>query len=253
MSINFEERNIFIDINKEIRNKYKNNKEEMYKNIPDSTAGNISIGTSIAMPLTGVGSAIAGSASSIGVGIGIKNNILKKINSNSKNLSNFNVESGEWAKNLKTKNLDELVGSIKFNKFSIQHYLNNIREYKKLTKKEIAQKSNYKEKYLEGVFTIANNKSKRNPSRDCIIGLSFAFDLNVVETCYLLKTAGYNELYLRNRRDLIIAKCLLEQVDVKDTNKNLNKYDESIIGNRSDEGLDLEELKDTLSKKETSI
>ena len=125
--------------------------------------------------------------------------------------------------------------------------------YKNLTKKEIAQKSNYKEKYLEGVFTIANNKSKRNPSRDCIIGLSFAFDLNVVETCYLLKTAGYNELYLRNKRDLIIAKCLLEQIGIKNTNKTLKKYNESIIGNRSDEELDLEELKDLLSDKKNII
>ena len=238
MSIKFEERNIFIDINKEILNKCKN-KEDIYKNIPDSTLDNINLGTSIGIPVAGA--AIAGSASAIG--LGIKNNILKKINSNSKNLSNFDVENGEWAKNLKTKNIDELLKSVKFNKFSIHHYLNNIREYKNITKREIAQKSNYKEKYLEGVFTVANNKSKRNPSRDCIIGLSFAFDLNVVETCYLLKTAGYNELYLRNRRDLIIAKCLLERIDIKDTNRTLKKYNESIIGNRSNQELDLKELK----------
>lgn len=248
MSIKFEERNIFIDINREILNKCKN-EEEIYKNMPDSTLGNINLGTSIAIP--SVGGAIVGSASVMG--FGIKNNILKKINSNSKNLSNFSVENGEWAKNLKTKNIDELVRSVKFNKFSIHHYLNNIRGYKNLTKKEIAQKSNYKEKYLEGVFTIANNKSKRNPSRDCIIGLSFAFDLNVIETCYLLKTAGYNELYLRNKRDLIIAKCLLEQIGIKNTNRTLKKYNESIIGNRSDEELDLEELKDLLSDKKNSI
>lgn len=235
MSTKFEERNIFIDINEKIIRECKT-KEEIYKNVP--IEGHRNMEEIISIP----SSVMAGAGMFVGAAM-IGSNIFNKINSKSKNLSNISTDNGGWGKILASKGLDELINSIKFNSFSIQHYLNNIKEYKNLTRREMARKSNFKEKYLESILVISDNSSKRKPSRDCILGLSFAFDLNLIESTYLLKASGYNELYLRNRRDLIIAKCLLDKMNVRETNIILEKYNEKVVGNRSDEELDLDDLK----------
>jgi len=167
--------------------------------------------------------------------IDISENIFKKINRNSKNISNLNIKEGELEKELINKSLNDLIKIIKFNEFSIQRYLNNLKIYKNLENKDIIKKSNHKKKYIESVFAHDNAKYKRNPSRDCVIGLSFAFKLNLVETNYLLKAAGYNELYLRNKRDLIVAKSIVEEFNINDLNKRLLEYDLNKIGNLDDE------------------
>lgn len=160
--------------------------------------------------------------------------IFEKINKVSNNQSNFYLNKEEWDKALNDKNIDELMEIINFNKFSIHLYLNNIKLEKGLTMTEIMEKSNFKDKYLSGVFTIKKTKSQRHPSRDCIIGLCFAFELDLSDSNYLLRAAGYNDLYLRNKRDLIISKSILENKDIQYVNKYLHKYGENKIGNFDD-------------------
>ena len=60
------------------------------------------------------------------------------------------------------------------------------------------------------------------------------FELDLFDSNYLLKAAGYNDLYLRNKRDLIIAKSILENKDIQYVNKYLKKYGEEKIGNFDD-------------------
>lgn len=62
------------------------------------------------------------------------------------------------------------------------------------------------------------------PNRDRIIGLCFVFELNLNESNCLLKAAWFNELYLRNTRDLIIMKSLNDRI-------KLDKYNRLIINN----------------------
>lgn len=236
MSNKFEERNIFDDINKGIIKDCKSN-DDIYEKVPfvgENIEDHIVYCTSMGWSPLVSGISSIGSIISSGAPVGIKN-IFNTINKKSKNISKISVANGEWEQNLKVKNIDELIDIINFNNFSIQLYLNNIKQYSNLTWDNIAERSNYKKKYLEGIFTIGNKKSKRNPSRDCIIGLSFAFNLNMIETNYLLKAAGYNELYLRNRKDLIIAKSIMDRKDIKYLNKYLIKHGEDKIGNLDDE------------------
>ncbi|MTI70076.1 MAG: hypothetical protein FH751_07485 [Firmicutes bacterium] len=64
-----------------------------------------------------------------------------------------------------------------------------------------------------------------------IIGLCFAFELNIVESNLLLKTAGYNELYPRKKDEIIILKCIEKGNNVYETNNILKKYNLDEIGN----------------------
>ena len=202
-----EDRNIFNEINNQIANSCKSI-DEIYEKIPfaeDEIKKYIELKqafpASIAVnPLKGV---IFGGV------VTLKENIFNKIN----------------------KSMEELLKIIKFNTFSIHTYLNNLKVYKNKSRREIIIGSNFKEKYIESVFASDKAKHKRHPSRDCIIGLSFVFELNLVETNYLLRVAGYNELYLRNKRDLIIAKSILEEFNIEELNSCLIKYGEDRIGN----------------------
>ena len=127
-----------------------------------------------------------------------------------------------------------IIEKVNFNRFSIQHYLNHLKNESGITFEQICIKSNHKESYITPVFNI-NGKRKRNPNRNCIIGLAFAFELNTFETNYLLKAAGFNELYLRDKRDLIIAKGLMDFMDINQVNYYLLKYDCCKIGNLDEE------------------
>ena len=130
-----------------------------------------------------------------------------------------------------------MVSKVNFNRFSIQHYLNHLKNECNMTFEQISERSNHKESYIKPVFNIGGSR-KRNPSRDCIIGLAFAFQLNTFETNYLLKAAGFNELYLRDKRDLIIAKGLFDSMNIGEINKYLKNNSCIKIGNLDeDEGV----------------
>ncbi|MGL5330462.1 MAG: hypothetical protein ACRDD7_14420 [Peptostreptococcaceae bacterium] len=226
-------RNIFKQMNLEIANKC-NSIDEIYEKIPfpdDEIEKYIELQkafpSSIAAPI--MGGIIGGAVNQV------SRNIFNQINKNSKNQNNFTSKNDDWGTILINKSMEELLESIKFNTFSIHTYLNNLKVYKDKTRKEIIIGSNHREKTIEAVFASDKAKYKRNPSRDCIVGLSFVFELNLVETNYLLRAAGYNELYLRNKRDLIISKSILEGFNIKELNRYLIKQNEDKIGNLDDD------------------
>lgn len=213
------------DINKHILNKLEkvnSSTEEIAKNIPfyDELIYN-DLSPLIKMPV-----AVAGVMGGIVSPSKVSTGIIDKINKVSNNQSSFYTNKEDLDKALNDKNIEELMETINFNKFSIHLYLNNIKLEKGLTMTEIMEKSNFKDKYLSGIFTIKKTKSQRHPSRDCIIGLCFAFELDLSDSNYLLRAAGYNDLYLRNKRDLIITKSILENKDIQYVNKYLQKYGE---------------------------
>ena len=126
--------------------------------------------------------------------------------------------------------LEELIDNSIFDTFSIHHYLNRLKDYKGLTYSEISKGSNFKEKYLEGIFAL-KGKGQRQPSRDSIIGLIFAFELNYEEANYLLTVAGFNKFRAAKKRDLIILKCLQEKMNITQLNDTLEKYNFKKVGN----------------------
>lgn len=232
-------KNRFDELNKKILSKCKDI-SDIEENIPfvDELLAyedekNI-YGVSSCIPIS-----IIGGATSIAKGLinnynKLNRNILNKINKFNKNETNIEPGSGQWTKLLRDNSIDEIVDKVNFNRFSIQHYLNHLKNECGLTFEQICEQSNHKESYIKPVFNI-NGARKRNPNRDCIIGLSFAFKLNTYEANYLLKAAGFNELYLRDKRDLIIAKGLMDFMDINQVNYYLLKYDCYKIGNLDEE------------------
>lgn len=122
--------------------------------------------------------------------------------------------------------LDKIINKLKFNTKSFNHYLCLLKDYFNKTNSELAKKSNFKETYIKDLYTW-----KRKPSRDAVIALSVAFELNNLETNLLLKSAGYNELYQGNRRDFIISKHIFDKYTILAINKSLLSYKEKPIGN----------------------
>ena len=187
------------------------------------------------IPFSIIGGAVSATKELInGYSCTLNRNILNKINKLNKNDTNIQPRSGEWGKLLRENSIDKIIEKVNFNRFSIQHYLNHLKNESGITFEQIWIKSNHKESYITPVFNI-NGKRKRNPNRNCIIGLAFAFELNTFETNYLLKAAGFNELYLRDKRDLIIAKGLMDFMDINQVNYYLLKYDCCKIGNLDEE------------------
>ncbi|CEN21453.1 hypothetical protein [Paraclostridium sordellii] len=237
-----EDRNIFNEINNQIANSCKSI-DEIYEKVPfpeEQIKRYIELKQAFPCSVEGSNPLITGIGAVGGAVSSIKENIFNKINKNSKNEYNINSIDEDWGKILINKSMEELLKSIKFNTFSIHTYLNNLKVYKNKSRKEIIVGSNHKDKYIESVFASDKAKYKRHPSRDCIIGLSFVFELNLVETNYLLRAAGYNELYLRNKRDLIIGKSILEGFNIEEMNSYLIKQSEDKVGNLDDnESYDL--------------
>lgn len=64
---------------------------------------------------------------------------------------------------------------------------------------------------------------KRNATRDMLIRVAVAIGATVEETQYLLKYSGYNPLYVRNKRDVIIWYGISKKEKLSIINTNIKK------------------------------
>ena len=106
-----------------------------------------------------------------------------------------------------------------------KYLLNGLLNEKKLSQKAVYTSANLSKSYF---FELL--KGDKHPSRESTICLCFGFSLNLAEANLFLKNAGYNELYLRNIREMIIAKCLTKRVSLIDTNIILESKGYTILG-----------------------
>lgn len=134
-------------------------------------------------------------------------------------------------KSLLTLSIDEIRSKFEPNTYDIKDYLNLLKNYSEKTFSDLARLSNHKESYLKEIFSFNKRRQLRLPNRDCIIGLCFAFELNLKESNLLLKAAGFNELYHRDLRDIIIIRSLLQRLNLSQVNILLTQYDLNKIGN----------------------
>ena len=64
---------------------------------------------------------------------------------------------------------------------------------------------------------------KRNATRDMLIQIAIAIGATAEETDYLLKYSGYNPLYVRNKRDVIIWYGISKKEKLSVINTNIIK------------------------------
>lgn len=129
------------------------------------------------------------------------------------------------------KDTDELINEIKkskdfesymqanqqdmFNK-SLSEYLNCLIEEKNTTKSNVIRKSNLNRSYVYQILS-----GKKHPGRDKVIALSYGLNLKINEIQFLLKLAGYRELYARDPRDALVIYAIENDYNIMDTNQLL--------------------------------
>jgi hypothetical protein len=98
-------------------------------------------------------------------------------------------------------------------------YLNDLLTQKHLKKSDIIRLSGLDRGYAYDIFSGA-----KNPARDKILALCFAFRLTDVETQKLLKSTGYPPLYIKITRDSIILYALQHHLSLSDVNELLYEH-----------------------------
>lgn len=107
-----------------------------------------------------------------------------------------------------------------FNESHKLYKLGNLNHFPiKLTEEKLSEYSNFSKDQVHKALI-----GKIGGSRDFIIGMCFAFRLNIRESNLLLKAYGFNELYDKDLRDVIIIKSIYDFF----INKNYNIDDETI-------------------------
>lgn len=107
---------------------------------------------------------------------------------------------------------------------SLAQQLHAMLEAKGLKKSEVIKNSG-----LNTTFAYQLFSGDRKATRNKVLQLAFAMQLDLRDTQRLLKAAGVNELYCKNRRDAIVIYCVREQLPLAATDDTLYKFGEPTI------------------------
>ncbi len=100
-------------------------------------------------------------------------------------------------------------------------YLSEILVEKNLTRKQIAFEMNVDPSYIHHIFS-----GKKNPSRERLLAIARAMNLNLEETQYLLRYGGYGILYPRNPFDSVVISAIEHELTFKEMNEFLKQLGE---------------------------
>ena len=95
-------------------------------------------------------------------------------------------------------------------------YLSNILKKKSLVKSAVIKRSELSEVMGYQIFS-----GTRNPSRDSLISICIAMELDVEQTQELLKVAQFAPLYPKSKRDCIIINGIANRKSVTQINESL--------------------------------
>ena len=107
---------------------------------------------------------------------------------------------------------------------TLPEYLRVLLEEKGLARAEVVRRAGLNETYGYQIFM-----GQRKPSRNKVLQLGFALGCTLREMNRLLKAAGVNELYCKNRRDAIIIYCLSHGCALHSTDEELYRFNEETI------------------------
>ena len=129
--------------------------------------------------------------------------------------------------------LDELLSTSSIDAYLDQHepasrtlaeYLQQLLAEKGLRRADVVREAGINETFGYQIF-----KGQRNPTRDKVLQLAFALGCDLVETNRLLKAAGANELYCKDRRDAIILFCIDRGMGLTRTDEELYRFGEETL------------------------
>ena len=103
-------------------------------------------------------------------------------------------------------------------------YLTNILEKKGFVKSAVIKKSELSEVMGYQIFS-----GVRNPSRDSLISICVAMELDIEEIQEILKVASFAELYPKSKRDSIIINGIGNKKSVAQINEALYDNEENTL------------------------
>lgn len=107
---------------------------------------------------------------------------------------------------------------------SLSECLGELLEEKGLARIDVVRESGLNETFGYQIF-----KGQRNPSRNKVLQIAFAMHLDLRETNRLLRAAGVNDLYCKNRRDAIVIFCLDKGYTLRKTDEELYRFGEETL------------------------
>ena len=107
---------------------------------------------------------------------------------------------------------------------SLPEYLNSWLEKKGRSKADVIRGSNLNRAYVYQIFL-----GLKYPSRDKIIALAFGLGLDADEVQYLLKQAGYRELYPRDPRDALLLYSFSQRKTILEANELLFDHNIEVL------------------------
>lgn len=107
----------------------------------------------------------------------------------------------------------------------LHEYLKNLLAEKNLNLNDVVNGCNLNRVYAYQIF----NGTKKNPSREKILAIGFAMNLNLEEMQNLLKNSRQNFLYPRNFWDSVIISAIEQKLNILETNALLEEVGEEIF------------------------
>ena len=108
---------------------------------------------------------------------------------------------------------------------TLSEYLNQLLEEKGLKRAEVVRAAGINETFGYQIF-----RGQRGATRDKVLQLALALRCDLVETGRLLKAAGVNELYCKDRRDAIIIFCIDRGYSLQRVDEELYRWNEPTLG-----------------------
>jgi hypothetical protein len=100
---------------------------------------------------------------------------------------------------------------------------------KQLTDKGLKKSGVIRRSKLNPTFAYQIFSGERNASKNKLLQLSFAMDMDLRQTQRMLKIADAGELYCKNRREAIIIYCINNGLSLSDTDDTLFQFGEPTI------------------------
>ena len=107
----------------------------------------------------------------------------------------------------------------------LSEYLQQLLDEHGMVQSKVVNDARLNRTYGYEIFSGA----KTNPARDKILAIALAMSLTLTETNRALRAAGKNELYCKNRRDVIIIYAIEHSYTLQRANEVLYEFGEAII------------------------
>ena len=113
-------------------------------------------------------------------------------------------------------------------KTPLHEYLTKILQDKNLRKSNIVKKINPDDKHIYHIFS-----GKANPSREKLLAIARAMELNLDETQYLLRYGGFAILYPRDAWDAVIISAIENNLSIVETDVILEQLKQPLLNSKS--------------------